>query len=721
MDHAKLRSYLATVAPEKGRIESYAQHVPIFESAVARSALESVSAETDVTDALQAAEREQPLTAAQAHVLEAIVLPKERPVVDVVDGTFDAPDEPFTHLGQAEIQERIGRVLPSVGRIELPGHPFLPFGGTAFVVGDGLLMTNRHVAELFATGLGREGLSLLVGRDAGIDFLCERDRAESLFFDLSRIVMIHPYWDMALLAVTGLPAAQRALTLSTAEPGDLVDREVVVIGYPALDPRNNVDLQREIFRGVFNVKRLQPGRIGERAEIKSFEQMVMSLTHDCSTLGGNSGSAAIDVETGTVLALHFAGRYLEANYAVPAHALSLDGRVVDAGVNFDADVRPAPKIDWGSFWDEADAPQTPGEATTATAAATDSRPSPAAAAPSEQRITVNVPLEISVRLGGPAAVAGAPVVAGTEAMVEPFRDDDLGTRTGYDDMFLGARLPLPKVRSGVPVSKLDDGSTELRYEHFSAVMNKGRRLAHFLAANVDGRPAKTRPEPGRDYSREGLSGLRTNDREKWFTDPRIPAVHQLPDRFFNRDRQSFDKGHIIRRTYVAWGDSYDEVRRANGDTYHVTNCSPQVAAFNRSNKQGMWGRLENLIQEQAAAETYSIIAGPIFRDDDPPFEGVDDRGRTTIQIPQTFWKIIVARSDAILQAFAFELDQDLSGVDFTELAFDAEWETHMLSIADLEAAIGTLRFPDVLHDSDQSGTDHGENVRKHAGVEMVPT
>ena len=41
------------------------------------------------------------------------------------------------------------------------------------------------------------------------------------------------------------------------------------------------------------------------------------MTHDSSTLGGNSGSALIDVATGRVVGLHFAGRYLEANYAVP--------------------------------------------------------------------------------------------------------------------------------------------------------------------------------------------------------------------------------------------------------------------------------------------------------------------------------------------------------------------------------------------------------------------
>lgn len=737
VDQARLRKYVAQVAPVKGHVESYVEHAPMLESALESAPmLESLAPETNiVADALRAVELDEPLTDAHVHVLEAIVLPKERPIVDVVDGTFATPDEPFAHLGLEGPREVIRRVLPSVGRIELPGHPSLPFGGTGFVVGEGLLMTNRHVAELFAQGLGREGLVFLTDRQAGIDFLRERGRPDSSYFEVNRILMIHPYWDMALLAVSGLGPEHAPLTLSTADPGDLRDREVVVVGYPAMDNRNNVELQNQIFGGVFNVKRLQPGKLGELGKIKSFTNVVPSVTHDCSTLGGNSGSAVIDVQTGAVLALHFAGRYLEANYAVPAHALSVDRRVCDAGVAFDGEARPT-RTEWDDRWEQADPPLArPVESTPSRPVAdapeigrdggvTAPLSTPHyAASPSPQTITLNVPLEISVRLGTHAAPLAPPpsqaVVAETEAMVEPFRDEDLTNRSGYDEMFLGVRVEAPKVRAGTPVSKLDDGSIELHYEHFSAVMNKDRRLAHFLAANVDGSPTKTRPEPGRDYSRKGLTGLGDNDREKWFTDPRIPAIHQLPDRFFTRDRASFDKGHIIRRTYVAWGDTYDQLRRANGDTYHVTNCSPQVAKFNQSSRQGVWGKLENVIQEQAATETYCVFAGPVFRTDDPEFEGVDDRGRTTVRIPQTFWKVIVTRTSGQLQTFAFKLEQDLSAVDFTELAFEAPWHTHMISIPELENLVGTLRFPAVLHESDQSGTGQGESLRGRTGVELA--
>ena len=42
------------------------------------------------------------------------------------------------------------------------------------------------------------------------------------------------------------------------------------------------------------------------------------LEHDASTLGGNSGSVILDMATGLAIGLHFAGSFLQANYAIPA-------------------------------------------------------------------------------------------------------------------------------------------------------------------------------------------------------------------------------------------------------------------------------------------------------------------------------------------------------------------------------------------------------------------
>jgi endonuclease G len=269
--------------------------------------------------------------------LEAIILPRERPVVFIENNTFAAPDSPWEHFAtNSAIKKRIERAIPSIGRVELPSNLSIPFGGTAFVVGPGLLMTNRHVAELFASGLGMRNVMFRSGQTAGWDNRRERISSQNggTMLNVKKIVMIHPYWDMALLQVAGLTASQAPLRLSVIPPEDLADREVAVIGYPAKDWRNDSELQDRIFGRVFNVKRLQPGKIKPRASITSFEHDVSAMTHDSSTLGGNSGSAIIDAQTGDVVGVHFAGQYLLANYAVPTYELARDQRIADLGVNF---------------------------------------------------------------------------------------------------------------------------------------------------------------------------------------------------------------------------------------------------------------------------------------------------------------------------------------------------------------------------------------------------
>src|SRR5207253_3798948 len=100
--------------------------------------------------------------------------------------------------------------------------------------------------------------------------------------------------------------------------------------------------------GVYYGKRLQPGVVRARAKVQSFENQVNAMTHDASTLGGNSGSAIIDVESGEVVALHFAGEYLKANYAVPMYELARDSRVVERKLNFGGSLTPTQ--DWAPAW-----------------------------------------------------------------------------------------------------------------------------------------------------------------------------------------------------------------------------------------------------------------------------------------------------------------------------------------------------------------------------------
>lgn len=649
---------------------------------------------------LQRLKNREDFTAEEMFSLEAIILPGKRPAVDVIGDTFTMPNKLFPHFGKGKIKKRIEAALPSIGRIELPNHPKLPYGGTGFVVGQNLLMTNRHVAEIFATGLGNEGLLFRSGHTAGIDFKKENNGGSTSYFRVAKILMIHPYWDMALLVTEGLNSHHKPLTLSVQHPGDMAGREVAVIGYPAPDDRNDLAVQNRVFRDLFYVKRMQPGKLGPRARIESFGHFVDSITHDSSTLGGNSGSAAIDVETGHVVGLHFMGLYLKTNYAVPTRELALDARVADAGVNFEAKIASG-ATSWEEYWNEArglDSPERPSGKSILFNA-------PGSAA------TWTIPFEITVRVGegagGTALLSANGDKMERRPLAKPSKEKNYDNRRGYQDDFLGPRVPLPALKDSSVVSTLDDGSHNIPYKHFSVVMHRDRRLALFVASNVMADTA-INPETRKPYIRAELGS------ESWFTDSRIPAKHQIPEWFYDKDDKAFDKGHIVGRDYLAWGSTLDELQLSNGDSFHVTNCSPQTMGFNRF--KGEWRHLESFVQRQVKAERLSVFAGPVLADADRVFVGEDRDGELRIQIPSRFWKIVVARKGDRLQSFGFILEQDLSKTPL-EFMVDAVWKHKMISIPALEKIVRFFKFPKEMHKSDQWAAAPGESIRIAANLE----
>jgi len=281
-----------------------------------------------------------------------------------------------------------------------------------------------------------------------------------------------------------------------------------------------------------------------------------------------------------------------------------------------------------------------------------------------------------------------------ESLKEPIIDRDYTSRTGFNPKFLGISTPLPVVKDKTIIAPMLDGRKFIPYEHFSLVLHKTRKLAIFTASNVDARMAAKRPEPAKSYSRKDLTGLDDNSQEKWVLDPRVSESFQIPDAFYTNDHGAFDKGHIVRRDDVCFGTTFAQVIRANGDTFHVTNCSPQRGAYNRSALGGIWGNLENFIGAQADKEQYCIFAGPILSPDDKRFTG------SSVQIPKRFWKVVCAVKNKKLQVFAFILEQDLSGVPL-EFQVDANWKHSQVKLKTLESIIGLVKFPHVYHVADQ--------------------
>jgi endonuclease G len=679
----------------------------------------------------------------QIATIEAIVLPDLRPVYDIVDGdysttTFDGRPTPGHSLWNKlttdlALRSRILAAIPAVGRIEVPGLG-IPYGGTGFLVGPNLLMTNRHVAAIFASGLGTRGLNFIPGRSAGIDF--KRDAKAGQVFDVRGIRLIHPYWDMAILEVGGVPTGLGHLTLAVDDARDLPDAsEVAVIGYPAFDPRNPATVQNDIMRERFQVKRLQPGAIHGATQADSFGKPVAALGHDCSTLGGNSGSAIISLETGQVVALHFGGRYLEANFAVPTGALARDSRVVEQGVAFGGPA-PGDPNEWGEWWQQADsaasetaggrqAPPDDGGSTGAAVHAPVARPGAAVIRTGDGSVTFEVPLRISVSLGGAPQVEAATSAAESAGALEkvpapgnafvPQSIADYKGRKGYQPDFLpGVSVPMPEAADPSGLAPLRNGGTRLDYQNFSILMHAERRLALVTACNVTEEMKLRQPEEGRDYSRKGLFD------EKWFVDHRMDAQYQIPDVFYTKDDGAFDKGHVVRRDDVAWGRTFNLLLKGNVDSFHVTNCSPQIAGYNRSDSgEDNWGDLENHVLSEAASERLCVFAGPVLADDDQTFVGRGPGGTVLrARVPVRFWKVIVARvSDGEgLAAFGFVLEQDLGDVPL-EFAVPEEFLPAMYPIADIAAMTG-VAFDASILDADQFASLRGAEIAMRAGAKQ---
>ena len=191
--------------------------------------MKSISGQSEiVTESLDllVQDRAKDIDTESQDALEAIVMPYYRPVIDIINGQMVTTQlsRKWRHLGTTRFRNVIESTLKSIGRIEIPNHPSLPYAGTGFVVGKssknrGILMTNRHVAEIFSTGLGVRNLQFRTGQTVSVDFLREYGRdntSDSL--TVERVLMIHPYWDMALLQVIGLADGRKPLNLSVVNP-----------------------------------------------------------------------------------------------------------------------------------------------------------------------------------------------------------------------------------------------------------------------------------------------------------------------------------------------------------------------------------------------------------------------------------------------------------------------------------------------------------------------
>ena len=500
---------------------------------------------------------------------EAIVMAVGYPSLLIRGGDYEEPKDAVWKGRLDPNRTAIKGVIRSVGRIDLKGHPNRKWAGTSWLVDQDVMVTNRHVARLFADARQTRPPQFMQGVQAFIDFNEEIDAREQVEHLVRSIIHIEPLEsnvDLALLRLSAGTTAQLRL-----EPVPLNTRLssvefLGVVGYPANDLRNNPrDAFVRYFGDKFDVKRFAPGKVMNSSHSSEV------FTHNCTTLGGNSGSVVFDIGSGGAIGLHFGGNALLQNYAVKAEY------VLD-------------------------------------------------------RMRKN-------QVQG-ARIGAADGGGGEEARRAPEQFDD---RDGYQADFIGKgalSVPMPVLNTlQVPkAARLKGGEMVLKYRHYSAVLNKERRLAFFTAVNVDGND-------------------RRNPRRlpKFELDPRLDEKVQTGELMY-RDND-LDRGHLVRRLDPCWGDE-DAAKQANRDSMFFPNIAPQHKNLN----QKLWNDLEEHILQNTvdANARVNVFVGCIFSADDPV------QKPTGIRVPLEFWKVVVSssragrgsrRGEAKLQAQAFVMSQ----------------------------------------------------------------
>ena len=181
--------------------------------------------------------------------LEAIIRRFTRPVYLIRRGTFLPPQDnsPDSHEIIAYLEaarSRLNQVIPSIGRIDLRNHR-LGWVGTGWVVAPRIVVTNRHVAEVFARDTGH-GFAFRTNEDgrrvaAYLDWRQEYQEPDESRFRVEDVLWIEPDGsvDVALLLI----AAKGEDGEESPDPiGLMTDQEigqlglgswVAVIGYPS--------------------------------------------------------------------------------------------------------------------------------------------------------------------------------------------------------------------------------------------------------------------------------------------------------------------------------------------------------------------------------------------------------------------------------------------------------------------------------------------------------
>lgn len=680
---------------------------------------------------------------------ESIEVPSDRiaqpvavvPRPEAVWGTPDFVGVQFFSRGR-RAANAVGRVMFRSGRVQ----------GTGFLVAPGVLLTNNHViksADVAGTMVVQFDFEL---DDSGFD------RSPAVFgFDAARCFAFSPIdaLDFSLVALGARIAGSKGLDdfgyvpLSDAGDKHMLGELANIIQHPEGRPKQIVVRDNNLI---------------------ARDETSQVLHYLADTEPGSSGSPVFNNEWEAIALHHWGGPHLETR--------GIDGRLlrteVNEGIRISAIVRTLRKgqsvadarsratvTEVIQLWDasQRNGPVAPRSAESADAASTPTRHNP------DGSVSWIVPIEINVRLPLLAPAAAQPVVgppfASTPiaADAEKKSDEDFSDRGGYEPGFIpGFTVPLPdfsgvgyRIAKNLKATGTDD-RFELRYHHFSVVMNAERRLAAFTACNIDGSRLKAINRQTKDITDNptlkqlDAESLGPEASDAFRPDDRVPREEQMAREFYEeqqvpgfdkpvfpannasdstkkayyramaeRTARMLQKGHIVLRGDPAWGTD-DEALGAESDTFHYTNAAPQFGFFNQGSRDDhpgekgklRWRTVETYVLRNAVIERQRIcvFAGPVFEDDDPPY-------RFESRLPLRFWKLAVWASEKRLHAVAVIADQGEVLTRLTQGVPEALGSLHGAeAFDDPEELARVSQFLTTVAEIERlTGLDFGEDVR----------
>jgi endonuclease G len=147
-------------------------------------------------------------------------------------------------------------------------------------------------------------------------------------------------------------------------------------------------------------------------------------------------------------------------------------------------------------------------------------------------------------------------------------------------------------------------------------------------------------------------------------------------------------------------------KRANDDTFHFTNCTPQHKNFNQN--RTTWAGLENYILNNAANRRFraSVFTGAVFADDDDDYRGV--------KLPRQFWKVaVMVKENDELSATAYLLSQAdlLRGLEAVGDFSYGAYRTYQVPVRRVEELTG-ISFGDLTRSDPLAGLEAATGERE---------